>query len=562
MRMPNAKIKRLPSESWILNVLKFLRRPVHNSRYALDYMTFKLKYGHILSGEPQRSVTSRTLLLVSMHGFIPCVKIEAILAKALQANGFDPIVLVNRGGWAVRYWRLCGFRKFIYWEDWVDQMARESSPQDIPPLGGMTFRNFLELEYHGVDIGRHVLSSISRTLYRGKIDLECPEVRALLQEVTPYSYKSVGAAEALLDKVRPEVMLFAERGYTPFGELSDVALKRKINVIQWDIASRDDAISFKRYTYDTRRAHPYSLSPESWASIKKMEWTEELDRWLSREMEESYATGRWFSYQRLQHGKKVKSREDVLRELRLDFNKRTAVIFPPVLWDASFCWGEGLYDDYEEWFVETIRAACANPALNWIIKLHPVNVWRLEADGYKAQLPDIAVIRDRVGTLPRHVKMVYPDTPINTFSFFFTADYAVTVRGTIGLEMASFGIPVVTAGTGHYSGLGFTVDPADRRDYLTTLAQIQGLSPLTSEQREFAKKYVYAFIRLRPFQFRTYKPVFSNRRNVFHPLNGSIELNIKTARELEDAEDLRLFAEWAASGEKLDFMMPSTSADY
>jgi len=560
--MAKPGIQRLLDQTGVVNLLKFLRHPIYNSRYAIDYLTFKMKYGHILSDQPRGPVPSKTLLMVGIHGFIPCVKIEAILAKALQANGFDPVIIVNRGGWAVRYWRLCGFRKFIYWDDLVEQTARQSAPEDIPPQRGMTFRNFLELEYHGVDTGRHVLSSISRTLHRGKIDLECVEVRSLLQELTPYSYKAVRAAEALLDKVRPEVMLFAERGYTPFGEISDVALKRKINVIQWDISSRDDAISFKRYTYETRRAHPYSLSPESWTSIKEMKWTEDLDRWLFREMEDSYATGKWFNYQRLQHGKKVKSREEVSRELGLDFNKRTAVIFPPVLWDASFSWGEGLFDDYEEWFVETVRAACANTAVNWIIKLHPVNVWRMEADGYKAQLPEIAVIRDGVGTLPRHVKMVYPDTPINTFSFFYTADYAVTVRGTIGLEMASFGIPVVTAGAGHYSGLGFTVDPADRRDYLTKLAQIHDLRPLTSEQREFAKKYIYAFIRLRPFQFRTYKPVFSDRRNVFHPLNGSIELNVKTARELEDAEDLRSFTEWAASGEKLDFMMPSTSADY
>ena len=31
--------------------------------------------------------------------------------------------------------------------------------------------------------------------------------------------------------------------------------------------------------------------------------------------------------------------------------------------------------------METVRVAIANPKLNWVVKVHPVNVWRSRMDG-------------------------------------------------------------------------------------------------------------------------------------------------------------------------------------
>jgi hypothetical protein len=50
------------------------------------------------------------------------------------------------------------------------------------------------------------------------------------------------------------------------------------------------------------------------------------------------------------------------------------VVFSQVLWDANLFYGEDLFEDAGEWFVETVRVACANSAMNWLIKLHPANV--------------------------------------------------------------------------------------------------------------------------------------------------------------------------------------------
>ena len=46
-------------------------------------------------------------------------------------------------------------------------------------------------------------------------------------------------------------------------------------------------------------------------------------------------------------------------------------------------YGRDLFADQEEWFVETVRAAAANDAVNWVVKLHPGE--RLEAQARPRQ---------------------------------------------------------------------------------------------------------------------------------------------------------------------------------
>ena len=94
-----------------------------------------------------------------------------------------------------------------------------------------------------------------------------------------------------------------------------------------------------------------------------------------------------------------------------------------------FFYGEDLFDDYTQWLVETIRAASANPRLQWVVKLHPSHVVKAKQANNSDKPAELKVIEQVFGTLPAHLKLVYPDTDISTYSLFEIADYAVTVRG-------------------------------------------------------------------------------------------------------------------------------------
>ena len=55
----------------------------------------------------------------------------------------------------------------------------------------------------------------------------------------------------------------------------------------------------------------------------------------------------------------------------------------------------------------------------------------------------------------------------------------MTVRGTVGCELACYGIPVITAGNGRYSDEGFTIDPKSKEElykYIENLGKIEKLN--------------------------------------------------------------------------------------
>jgi hypothetical protein len=130
-------------------------------------------------------------------------------------------------------------------------------------------------------------------------------------------------------------------------------------------------------------------------------------------------------------------------------------------------------------------------------------------------------------------------------------DYCVTVRGTVGIEAASFGIPVLTAGTGRYDRLGFTVDSESRGQYLDRLAHIQDLPLLTARERELAERFAYGVFIARPLTLRTV--ALEYQRDAKASLQTRVCL--PKGQELHAAADLRALAAWIQSGQE-DFLSP------
>ena len=281
------------------------------------------------------------------------------------------------------------------------------------------------------------------------------------------------------------------------------------------------------------------------------EWTGRHERILEEEFATRYGSGQKHPDAGLQEGKVVLSPDEVRARLGLDPDKKTVVLFSHILWDANFFFGEDLFEDQETWLVETVKAMCANPAVNWIVKLHPANLIK-----GATRSNDEEAIRDAVGELPPHVQLMQPDTDVNTYSLFRCIDAGITIRGTVGLELPCFGVPVLTAGTGRYSGMGFTNDSASVAEYLGKLARIQDLPRLGAEETELGKKHAYGLFHLRPFLFTSLNASYMGR-DAFaaqHPLAANLEMVLRTPREIEEAPDLREFVRWAEDAEKLDYL--------
>ena len=81
------------------------------------------------------------------------------------------------------------------------------------------------------------------------------------------------------------------------------------------------------------------------------------------------------------------------------------------------------------------------------------------------------------------MKVLDADTDISTISLFEIGDVCVTVRGTVGMEAACFGLTTVTAGTGRYDRLGFTTDPDRPEAFREILRHIGRLEKPSASDR-------------------------------------------------------------------------------
>jgi hypothetical protein len=519
--------------------------------YQRQFRQFKRAHAHVLQ-QRLNNPSSRQKVALVASPFFPEVVIELGLIKGLELANFVPVILVPRsarGRLVARYYALAGVKQIHCWEDFVEK-------PDVAAAAGLINRfqstqELLGFEYAGVRVGLLAVSTALRWQRLGSLDLQVSEDRQFLVKCVASGMAYAKAAQRIGREFHPDLALFVDTVYTPAGELFDYCLENKIDTLQWQAAHKSNALLLKRYTRETRCEHPRSLSSTSWQFVRDMPWTEAHREQLHLELYNNYSSGDWYSVVGTQFNKRFLEGQHIREQLGLDAARKTAFIFPHILWDATLFWGKCLFRDFEEWLIETVRMACANDQVNWVIKIHPAHKRVREGDG--GEPAEVTTLRKHIGKLPSHIVMIPAESDMSTFSLFDIMDYCVTVYGTVGIEAAILSIPVVTGGRGIYDQKGFTIDSASREQYLERLAHIQDIPRLTTAQRELAERFAYSVFFLRPFLLKSVTLAYQNNAKKFSTKG---DVNIKATDEWYTASDLRAFAAWVTNPGQEDFVSP------
>ena len=263
-------------------------------------------------------------------------------------------------------------------------------------------------------------------------------------------------------------------------------------------------------------------------------------------MKEKYS-GRNFLSRRIGLDLPKQSREVLIKQIGLDPYRKNAVVFSHVLWDANMFWGKDLFKGgAEEWLLKTVQFAMENKNMNWILKIHPANVWKMKASGVDIVYNDVEALKEKFGVLPENFHIILPEDNINPRSLFKITDVGFTIRGTVGIELPILGIPVVTAGTGRYSGHGFTIDPSDIVSYKKIINEIHEVKKLSREDRELAARFFYSIFSERVWRSNLFK---ADYRNV-DPKTHRIYLRSWQYLSVRD----RKLAEFLATPEEEDYL--------
>ena len=255
-------------------------------------------------------------------------------------------------------------------------------------------------------------------------------------------------------------------------------------------------------------------------------------------------SGQWFGEVGTQFHKVFPSRDELVRRLALDPNLPTVLVFPHIFWDGTFFWGHDLFPNYEAFFAETLKIAYATPRANWIVKIHPANLVKNRRDGFSGRSNEMEVI-EAMGSLPPHIKVLDATTDISTLSLYEIGDVCVTVRGTVGMEAACYGLTTVTAGTGRYDRLGFTTDPETPDEFRDLLRHVESLKKPNTEAVDLARRYTRAVLLERPVTYRTIEFGYA------HDAVASLTVSVRDrAGPLINSPDVAAMAAFIRSGQR------------
>lgn len=525
-------------------------RTFREQEFLLDreFRQFSREYGAAFrQPSPTEFGEGKRVLIVSSGSL--GLLVEIALVKAFQLAGYRPVVLTDYDRWMEAYYREAGVHDLLRWEEYMSPAPHAEAARMLAAAG--SFEDLLTSRYCGARVGKYAASTALRHLRVGRLDVADRAVREALLPFLHRAMSYAGTAEDIVKTLRPDLVLSVDPGYTPRGELFDVCLAAGIDTITWNAAHKNNQLMLKRYSATNHDVHPASLSMKTWNALKARPWTESHRERLRRELVGSYLSGEWYGEVGTQFHTTRQEAPEIRRALALDNRKKTAVVFSHIFWDGTFFYGTDLFGSYEEWFVETMKVACANPQVNWIVKVHPANIVKNVRDGIGSEPSELTAIRSLGRTLPSHVRVVQPDSRMSTLSLYSVMDYCVTVRGTVGIEAASFGIPVLTAGTGRYDRLGFTIDSESKAQYLDRLAHIHDVPSLSIEQRELAERFAYGVFVWRPFSLSTV--TLEYQRDARASLNTRVCL--PKGHDVRAAADLRALADWIHSGDE-DFLAP------
>jgi hypothetical protein len=362
---------------------------------------------------------------------------------------------------------------------------------DSIPLGGI-----LEYVHLGANVGRMAWSSLNRHM-KGLLVEEAALTREQEQILRMYFYAAlinVHAANEATDRHSPASVLTSHGVYVDYAPAMSIAYQKGIAAVSWSSAYADG------HHYFTIPKGPNQLllqgvaRGELWDQRAAIPLTAAEERQL-----EAFLHHRYFraGARDINVISAPEDRETLRRKIGLRPGKPVYCVFAHVNWDACFDMSSMIYPNANIWTLETIRRLIGNTEADWIIRVHPGEL----TDGSVLSTGDI--IKAEFPALPEHIKVLWADSDVNSYGLYQLIDGGITIFGTVGVELAAMGKPVVLAGQAHYGAKGFTLDAGSQAEYVALLDRAAKLAPLSPEQTALARRYAYWYFVQRHIPIRS-----------------------------------------------------------
>lgn len=539
-------------QSSILPIIPALSRTLA-SEWRMKSLSKSLS---MLRGLAESAPTSTgTCVIMSHSRWRYQILLEGMLGAALRMAGWRVMVLTSESyEYEQRTFQCFGLKEFLHLEtyDPVDQHDdfEKFYLENVRPC--RSIGDFLQLHYQDRPVGCPILTGALRGLKKTDNNYDDPAFQKLLRIDTKKTLTGIHVGEHIAKTISPRLVLINEANYAFHGAFVDAVNREGIEVIQFLQTNRDDGLLLKRITTESRRSHPSSLSQKTWNKVLEEDWTQNHEDALNAEWAARYG-GTRFLQTRDQPDPASLTAEEIRNKIGVSKDRKLVCVFSHVLWDTNLFYGDDLYEDFTHWLKATAAVAARVTTVDWIFKLHPANHWKVRMEGTGSEKADNAIIQQVMNGIPPHVHIMEPRCGVSTRSLIAAIDAGVTVRGTIGMELPCFGVPVLTAGTGRYSGRGFTIDSNNREQYVGRLETIDSLPPLSKEAVLLAKKHAHTTFLRRTWEMKSFRSNFSKGCDKGGQMHWDLEV-LDQRHQQDPWGDMNKFSKWAGETGELDYL--------
>ena len=433
----------------------------------------------VMADAPPQPTTGPKVLIVSYRAWATHNAIETTIAQALRLRGARCEFLYCGGGlpicemgWPAKngghpcgpcsghVGRVLGAARFptLTLDELVpaDERARLART-DLPPVD------------EAIDI------AVMWYFRSGMLDRADPEVAAATHAFRITSAIMEIAAERLLDRVRPDVVVLLNGKFIEERRIADAARRRGIRVFTYEIGTQRGTVVCS--TDSDIPAVELNID-DLWAARADIDLGQDEER----ELDVALAARRGGGGGSQQYYRAVRGVDRAT-------DRPLVAVFTNVSWDTAVIGKDAGAGSMFEWLDDILAAAEGSP-FEIVVRVHPAET-RLPALVTREQVA--VLLQGRQQSLPTNVRVVPPEEPLDTYALIDAADAVMVFSSTVGLEAAALGKPVAVAGGTHYRGRGFTLDLTNRGEVAGLLRDDAWMSADQARTAR-ARRYAHAFL--------------------------------------------------------------------
>ncbi len=470
--------------------------------YSLIYrIVYFLKVFFIIKPNISKSLKSNSIELIHVNEERPLVVVPLLetnhymhlhilaMAKAFSLRGYDILVIVCdeylpaceikncRMSQSLNPCFKCTTNRSLLTKSFgLRTLTLSSIFSDIEDPVGYGKKTF---EDYSLDVEKFDLiveDSVTRHFYGAEMSFDPKEVSKIRAGHKETAYISLALGEILLKEYSPSICFNIMMVYTAWGPLIDLFESAGIAPITLSMTQFNfNAIRLNNADlFRHKRTYQRFLDNRGNIGLSNDE-SKALDSFLiNRKTGNDDLMKEWNYFQ-----------DSSVEDLGINKDKKNVFLFTNLPWDQGLGEFAGIFDDVLDWVYKTIEHFKYDEEIDIWIKPHPVEV-RGPAKSGKTVTEFIST---EYQELPDNIHIINADDGINTYSLYKHIDVGVVLTGTIGLEMALDGIPVVSAGVNPCYGLGILSEPGTESDYYKAITSDSNLIDDMNDLRLFSYFY-------------------------------------------------------------------------